>query len=163
MIRIVLQWLISRKIDDGQEPGPFLSRFIRADKKTRLFYESLKALEIRLSRDASALLEQSASDRNVRPLKPVSRSLFQADRKRDARRRRTRIFSTTLTLFFLLAFGTVVFFLTVFGAQRNFAVAGSPSERSLVPAIQSDPTIQKELVRLCRYSPNEAGPFFTEP
>lgn len=160
MIRNALQWLISWKFDNDQEPGPLLSWFIRHDEKTRSFYEGLKKLEIRLSRDAGFLLEQSVSDRNVLPLKQICRSIFRSDRQQSARRRRNRIFSTTLALFFLFLFGAGVFFSALSGSH-HFAVAEPQTERYITSTVQSDPMIQKELVQLCRYSPNESGPFFT--
>jgi hypothetical protein len=162
IFRTIFQWLISRNVDDGKQPGIILSWIIRHDKDLRFYYNDLLRLETQLQHDASALLEFSAKTRWEKPLRIVNRSILFSDHKSFLRARSRKIL-TTLGLSMLFVFGTGSFFISV-GNGNKVVVAGQISElRTIAVSVENDPQIYTELLQLCRQTPNESSPFFVNP
>lgn len=166
MLRMAIQWWLSQKVDDGVAPGRFLSFILRHDVVSRQYYENLLRLEGRLRHDAVSLLEEAARSPRKKPLRLLDRST--ARRIRDIlhwRSVRKSFFIMALSMVFVFVAGAFYSALIFPIDGPNDVHAASLSEGGSAPdtRILSDPIINDELIRLCRQSPNESGPFFTDP
>lgn len=149
-MRTVLEWLISRKVDDGLPLGTVLSWMVHRDLELERFYESLKTLEVRLQSDAAVLLEYST--RNSRPIKLVRNCVGYSVNGQVRRRQRHGAIAAMLILFF---FGTGLFFSGGFGflgenSQTLVAAPHTATDPSVMAPLYSDPDVYEELLQLCR-------------
>lgn len=166
MLRTVIQWWLSQKVDDGVAPGRFLSFILRHDAVSRQYYENLLRLEGRLRHDAVSLLEEAARSPRKKPLRPLDRSA--ARRIHDIphwRSVRKSLSVMALSMAFVFVAGAFYSAWIFPVGGPNDVHAASLSEGGSAPdtSILSDPAINDELIRLCRQSPNESGPFFIDP
>lgn len=166
MIRTVIQWLIAQKIDNGISLGGFLSWVVRHDRSLRQYYESLLKLDKRLRRDAVALLEEASRTPQKKPLRVLDRSV-RLPFGGSSLRRHIQKTLPMLILSTVFVFGAGPFFFGwIFPIESTGSVVASqPVEAVTVTdtTTLNDPVISDELIRLCRQSPNESGPFFIEP
>lgn len=162
MIRTLLFWEISRRLDDGLPLGGILTWIVEHDPKTEAFHRELLELSPRLRADASALLEQTNSE--TRRMRLRLRSPLVASTPL-----RSRVLWKMSTAAVLLAASLTLLGLSGLGWMNGsasgtmFVDTASRASSSPTVAVQSDAAIYDELVQLCRISPSEIGPFFTSP